>query len=44
MRDKMIPGHIDKDNKNLKKVKSLILTGVVSINHYTRLLAVLQYV
>ena len=45
----MIPGHMDKDNKNWSyyrvfKHKEVILTGVVSINHYTRLLALLQYV
>ena len=49
MRDKMIPGHMNKDNKNLSyyrvfKHYEVILTGVVSINHYTRLLALLQYV
>ena len=49
LRDKMIPGHMDKDNKNWSyyrvfKHKEVILTGVVSINHYTRLLALLQYV
>ena len=34
--DKMIPGHMDKDNKKLEQA---ILTGVASINYYTRLLA-----
>ena len=49
MRDEMIPGHMDRDNKNLSyyrvfKHLEVILTGVVSINQYTRLLALLQYV
>ena len=49
MRDKMIPGGMDKDNKNLSyhrvfKHQEVILTAVVSINHYTRLLALAQYV
>ena len=46
MRDKTIPGHMDKDNTNLRYLRvfkhlEVILTGVVSINHnhYTGLLA-----
>ena len=49
MRDKMIPDHMDKDNKNLSyyrvfKHEEVILSGVVRINHYRRLLSLLQYV
>ena len=49
MRDKMIPGHMDKDNENLSyyrvfKNQQVNLTGVVRIDHNTRLLALLQYV
>ena len=45
MRNKMIPGHMDKDNKNLSYYsvfKHLEVILVVSINHYTRLLALLS--
>ena len=49
MRDNMIPGHMDKDNGNLSyyrvfKNQQVILTGVVRIDHNTRLFALLQYV
>ena len=45
----MIPGHMDVENKNLSyyrvfKNSQVILTGDVSINHYTRLHALLQNV
>ena len=44
----MIPDHMDKDNKNLSyyffKHEEVILTGFVRINHYRRLLSLLQYV
>ena len=44
----MIPGHMDKDNTNWSYYwvfkQEVVLTGVVRISHYTRLLALLQYV